>query len=369
MKKFQINRRQAVLLFVICTISSKLQALPCLIAGDIGKDLWLVLFLCAAVDMLFLYVTILINKLCPNMTVHDMIRTTYGKIVSTIIGILFLAYFICKAVIPYEAVRDVFASNLFDTLPWQIFSIFLLICVGYLAYSGMRCIGRTAELYFYLLLPSVVLLILMGLFTAPLQHILPLFENPFSKIAECGLTHSIWFGDYMIFYVLIGRIKPNETGLKYKDLLIYAGAILIYAIAYISLYSLYTVLTPTQTSLLSSISAFALINLEIGRIDWFLVLISQIASIISCATYVYCTTDCINQLTGKKRYNLCLILTIIILYITDLSLFSNIDAGTQSFRTFTSYGAIILQTAVPLLCLIAAFICKKRNKIQKVGAI
>jgi hypothetical protein len=127
------------------------------------------------------------------------------------------------------------------------------------------------------------------------------------------------------------------------------------------------VLTPTQTSLLSGISAFSILTLDVGRIDWFLVLLSQLASVISCATYVYCATDCINELTGKKNYFLCVVASVAILYAADLLLFGNIDYGLFVFKKYTRYLASIVQTIIPLICLLCAIIY--RLKCRKFGNI
>lgn len=362
MNNFQITRRQALLLFIICTISSKLQMLPCLVSADVGKSLWVVLLLGCSLDAVLFGVVIIINKIVPNMTLHDIIRQTFGKFISWIVGLLLLIYYICTAVLPYEAVRDVFSSNLFDTLPWQLYSVFLLVAVGYLAFSGLRTIGRTAELYCWVIFFCVAGLILLGAVTANYINIFPLGGSDFSAIIKSTYNHSIWFGDYMIFFVLIGRIKPGKTGLKFYDLGIYAGCILIYAFAFMTFYSLYTVLASMQSSLLSGISTFSLLTLDIGRVDWFLVLLSQIASIISCATYTYCATDCVNQLTGKKNYILCLLFTLAVLYVTDIFLFANIDIGLTILKQFTAPIGLSVQILLPILALISA-ICYKKRKI------
>lgn len=341
--------------------------LPCLVSGEVGRSLWLVLLFGCLIDAVLFILVITINMLAPNVTVHDMLRASFGKVFTGIIGALLLVYYICTAVLPYQAVREVFASNLFDTLPWQIFSIFLLVAVGYLAYSGMRTIGRTAELYFWIIIFSVVGLITLGVITTNFIHILPLGDINFGAVAKSNYTNAIWFGDYMIFFVLIGRIKTDpkrKAPINYAFVLYYLGAVAVYLLAYVTFYCLYTVLTPTQTSLLSGISSFSLTTLEVSRVDWFLVLASQAASIISCATYTYCATDCINQITGKRNYGICLFVGIIILYLTDLLLFNNADLGINYFRTYTAPFASIMQIVMPIITLFAVVIYKKRNKQQ-----
>ena len=362
MTKFQISKRQALIVFIICTISSKLQLLPCLLAGEAKNDLWLILLFGGLIDLIFLLLTISINKLCPGETIHDIIRKSLGKSVSFIIGVALFLYLILTATLPYEAIRDVFASNLFDSLAWQIFSIFLLICVGYLAYSGIKTIGRTAELYFPIIAVSVMFLIILGTIYTDFSQILPIVTNKLDKLFDVYSNHTLWFGDYMIFFVLIGRIKPDNKPLKYKDSLVYVLCILIYTVAYVAFYGLYTITAGSQSSLLSSISAFSLLSLDIGRVDWFLVLLSQIASIISCATYISCASDCIYQLTHKKNYTICVIFASLLLYFADLLFFKNIDQGILFYTKYTGLACLIIQISIPIICLVCAFVIKRKNR-------
>lgn len=362
MTRFEITRRQALFLFVICTISSKLQTLPCLISEDVGSDLWLVLLFGAIIDVLFFSIVIWLNNICPNLTVFDLLSKTIGKFLAKVVMLVLIAYFLFTALMPYEAVRNVFANNLFDTLPWQSFSIFLIFAVGYLVFCGLKTIGRSAELYLVILVSAVGILFLLGVFSANFENILPLFKYDFRQIANSYMNHSIWFGDYMIFLCLVGRIDTKKEALKFFDLLIYAGLMIFYALGYVVFYCLYGELSGSQTSLLASISAFSLIELSIGRADWFLVLICQIASVLSLSTYTYCIADSLNNIIGKKHYAVCGILTVAAIYVVDMILFSNTGASINSYLHLTGIAAMIIQLLLPILCIFCSIFYKKHAK-------
>lgn len=362
MNRFSLTRRQAVFLFVICTISSKLQTLPCLLAQETQNNLWIVLLLGMMIDIVFLTLTIVVNRICPNMTIYDLLTKVTGKVIAKIFMFVLIVYFLFTALMPYEAVRNVFANNLFDTLPWQSFAIFLIFAVGYLVFCGIKTIGRSAELYLVIIVSSVCLLFVLGLFSADYGNILPLFEVDMRQIAESYLDHSLWFGDYMIFFVLMGRIDTRKSAIKFWDILIYAGLMVFYAFGYITFYSLYTVLSGSQTSLLAAISSFSLLNLSIGRVDWFLVLLTQIASVLSLSTYIYCISDCLNNIFGQKHYAICSIVSVGVLYLTDFLLFSQTGASIHSYMHITGIVALIIQTSVPVICILCAIFAKKSAK-------
>lgn len=367
MTRFSITRRQAIFLFIICTISSKLQALPTLLAYDAGKGLWFILLFGALIDAIFLTFTIIINKICPNLTMFDLLCKTFGKFTAKIINFAVIIYFLFTAIMPYDAVRNVFANNLFDSLPWHIFSIFLIFAVGYLVFSGLKTIGRSAELYFTIIVSSVVLLILFGIFTANWKNILPILDFDIDTSLKSYVSHALWFGDYMIFYCLMGQIDTRKSQLKFQDIGLYIILILIYVVAYMAFYSLYTVLAGSQTSLLASISSFALLHLSLGRLDWFLVILSQIASVISLSTYIYCISSSINEIFGKKHYGICVFVSILIIYLIEFMLYNEHLVNPVSYMNITGIVSIIIQTSIPVICLLASFVYK-RKKTQKLEA-
>ena len=362
MTRFSITRRQALFLFVICTISSKLQTLPCLISEDVGSNLWLVLLFGGAIDAIFFALIIWTNQLCPNLTFYELLCKIIGKFFAKIVMLVLIVYFLFTALMPYEAVRNVFANNLFDTLPWQSFSIFLIFAVGYLVFCGLKTIGRSAELYLVILVTCVTLLFLLGIFTANFENILPLFDAKIGKIANSYVDHSLWFGDYMIFFCLIGRIDTSKQALKFWDVLIYLGLIAFYALGYVTFFCLYTNLAGSQTSLLSSISSFSLIELSIGRADWFLVLICQIASVLSLSSYTYCIADALNNIIGKKHYAICAIVAVAIIYVVDLFLFSHTGASINAYLHLTGVVALIVQTSLPVLYILCTGFYKSKAK-------
>ena len=366
MTRFRITRRQAIFLFIICTISSKLQTLPCLLIESSGRGLWAILIFGAIIDAIFLTLTITVNKLCPNLSMFDIIKKIFGKPVAIVVSFLLMAYFLITAFLPYEAVRNVFANNLFDSLPWTFFSIFLIFAVGYLAFNGLKTIGRSAELYFIIIVISVGILILLGTFTTNFERILPIFDFDITKIPKHYLSHALWFGDYMIFFVLMGQIDNSRSALKFKDVLIYLCCIAIYAFAYIVFYCEYTILGASQTSLLTSISSFSLLNLSIGRMDWFLVLLSQIASVLSLSTYIYCIASSANEVLDKKHYALCSIISVITIYLLHMFLYGNTGANYLSFLTYSGIICTIIEVIVPLIAFFSAIIFHHKTKKEAV---
>ena len=362
MNRFRITRRQSVFIFIICTISSKLQTLPCLLAEQTQNNLWLVLLFGALIDIVFFALTITINKLCPNLTIFEILSKVFGKVFAKIALFAITIYFLFKSMLPYEAVRHVFANSLFDSLSWQIFSIFLLFTVGYLAFSGLKTIGRSAELYFVIVMFCVAVLFFLGLSTANYHNILPIFNIDFSTIANSYLTHGMWFGDYMMFFVLMGQIDTSKSSLKFWDILIYAGLIVFYCLGYIAFYCLYTVLVSSQTSLLASISAFSLLNLSIGRLDWFFVIVCQLASIISLSTYLYCLAYLVDQIIDKKHYAVYAVLGTFVIYLYDMLILANNQISIVFYLRFTGCFGIVVQTLLPIFCIFSAIIIKNRSK-------
>ena len=303
----EITKRQALFLMVICLMANKVQRLPSLVASNVGRHGWLVFLGVGVIDVLLLLLALLFNKKCKNQTVYQICENAGGKWFSKIIYVLFGVYFLANALLPYEAVHDIFANILFDYLSWETYSLVLAFTIFFIANRRLRNVGRLGEIFFSIIAISFVSLLILGATTTNYYRVLPISDINLSEFVDTCFEYSLWFGDFLIVFAFVGRIKQDGKPLGWKSVLTYCSCVLILSFAYIVFYGLYEHLTPNQNSLISSISQFSLLNLEIGRIDWFLVLFFQMATVISSGLYLHLSADSFRQVLGLKEKSIVII--------------------------------------------------------------
>ena len=113
--------------------------------------------------------------------------------------------------------------------------------------------------------------------------------------------------------------------------------------------------------MITDISEFSLLNLEIGRLDWFLMLGVQTSTIIACAIDVYLASYNFAKVFDiKKSYKISIVIVAIV-YLLDVFVFKNITNSAVVVSMISRWFALVVQYILPLLVFIVA-ICYSRKK-------
>jgi hypothetical protein len=102
------------------------------------------------------------------------------------------------------------------------------------------------------------------------------------------------------------------------------GFVMLLFLEFGGLYGDYVVMKP---SLLSTITEQSLLDLNIGRVDWFLILFAEIGSVLSCGTCVYFSKKCMEFAFPKAKK--LIVLSIICLALYLINVFYLVDTHTR----------------------------------------
>ena len=355
-----VTKNQAMYMLLICLIGTKFQRLPSFLADVSGKSFWVVLMIYLLIDGLFLMIALKIINLGNGATLYELLEKSAGKVVAKVIFVVLGIYFFILAILPYESVHEVFADIIFDSLPWKYFAFFLLVSMGVIAVSGLKSIGRMCQMFFFVVMIGVVGLLILGASTSDFSRILPITETVVDSVFQGVYKSTLWFGNFTVLYVLMGKIKNQENnkwgGIK---LSFFASSIFV-AVSYIVFYGIYGDITPLKRNWLTKISQFALLSLDIGRPDWFLILFAELATILTAGIFVYCSAVCFKEVFQAKKINIITYLLLLGLYLnTNFLVKSKLDI----FRTLITIGPILgiaVQYVLPLVLLVFAAIYNKK---------
>lgn len=364
----ELTKRQALFLITICLVVNKVQRLPSFISAKLGRHGWLVFLMVGVVEIISLTLALFFIKKSKNRTTYQICEKAGGKIFAKGVYILLGIYFLLNSLLPYEAVHDLFANILFDFLSWETYSLVFAITIFFIANRRLRDVGRVGEIFYYAIVISFIILLSLGATTTNYQRILPLADINFVKIVDTCITYSLWFGDFLIVYAIVGRVKDGEK-LGGKLTIAYGICIIILSFSYIIFYGLYEHLSPNQNSLISSISQFSLLNLEIGRIDWFFVLFFQIGTVIASGLYLHLASESFRQVIGIKNKKYVALVLVSLIYLADIFVFKSIQEGVSVIASITKYFAVTMIAIIPIILLIAVVVANKKDlkKAKKNG--
>lgn len=353
----QINSRQCIILLIISIFALKFQGLFSLLSHNVGRDGWLFILFFLVFDLLLLLLVIRVLKLFPNKTLYDFLCESYGKVFAKIVFLCFAVYFIFKAIIPYKGINDLFGNVLFEFLPWSVFSLFLVFTVLFMVGKKLRGIGRVAELFFGVIVVGIIGCLLLSVFAPDYSRLLPILDNGLGAFVTTAVKYNMWFGDFLLLFLMMGKISSK---LEYKKVLSwYAISGIVVAVFLAIFYSLYENLAVYQYQGLASITQFALLGLDIGKIDKILVLFSFVSTVIAIALYIYFSSTCLAKIFGIKRNVWFTIFCLVVIYILDVYVSGDVSVIIKFFENYLGYFGVVVHVGFTLLFYITAEIRAK----------
>ena len=353
-----MSARQFYIILAISVITMKMQKLPPLVAGELGKDTWLFFLVYALINIIGIVLVFYILKRLDIKTVLKESKNKFFNILRFVLMLVTLLYFLVQAILVYEHIQGLFANTLFDSLSWPFFSLLLLFAVFFLAHRGVENLALNYELYTWIIVTSLVLLSIFGATQADYSAILPIETINFKMILSKLQMFSCWFGDF--FLVLYLGIKAKDIKLS-KTLFVYILSMLFVTFLVIIFIGIYDKVAPIAPGLISVISEQSLLDLSIGRLDWFLILFAEIGAILTCGLNLYFANLCLQSAFPKAKAFYLKIFNIVVLYVLDIFILVDLNAKIKFFCNFMCYVTNVV-SVLTIIMLMGIIIYNSVNK-------
>lgn len=359
-----LNKRQAIILLTFTSLATKLQRLPSLISINSKQDGWLVLLILGLFDFLLLIVALWFITKFQQYDLFEMLKQIFGNVVARICALLVAIYFFIKAVLPFEAIHDLFANNLFNQVDYHFFGIIFLVVVAFMAIKGLKNLGRQSELYLYHVIIGIVGVLILGGINTDFSNSLPMCQTDFNILIMEILKSSLWFGDFIILFLFCGHIKIENVKKLWIEMMLsyFVVLIVIVPLFYWIFYARYQVLAGYQTNAISSLTQFSLLELDLGRIDWILVLLEQIATIICASLYILISGEKFSIVFNIKRKHLIMIIIAVLLFGLDIFVFRDLNSSAFAFMNMFYVFAIVCQLGLTMVFIIGGLTFNKTKQ-------
>ena len=297
-----ISTNQSCLILCIFTIALKLSALPAIMFFYAGNDCYVTCAIALVFDFIGTLIITCIMKKNPDKTFYQLTKDSLGRVVSIIIQVLLLLYFLTKCVLVLQELHDYFIATLFEELNPIFYLIVMTLLMLFSATKNFRTVGRLIQLIFWPVLIGIVFTLIFPINDLQIIKLLPIFEQGFYPIFQ-GLSRTTFaFGDYMILLPMMGHITFHKK--THKHLLIFMsstlGFILNFFIIFVGSFGDFSI---AQTLALSELPLHNTTPATIGKLEWLtltiwtiILLINAIILIIACK-YAF---DNIFNSYGKK---------------------------------------------------------------------
>ena len=364
-----MSSKQFYILFCISVVTMKMQRLPSLISGELGKDGWLLFLGFMLVNIIGICIVFVIIKHVEPKIVLNPSKNKIFNIFRVILLLSTMLYFLVQAVLVYEHIQGLFANTLFDNLSWPIYSLFLLFAVFFLAHRGIDNIALNFELFTWIIIIPFILIAILGANQCDFTALLP-FETINAKLIFSKLkVFNCWFGDF--FLVLYLGIKARDIKLS-KTLFVYILSMFFMTFLMIEFTGIYQKFAGIEPGLITELSEHSLLDLSIGRVDWFLILLTEVGAILYCAVNLYFANLCLRSVFPSAKPMGLKIFNAIVLYVLDIFVLVDINAKIKFFcRIMSNVNLFVQAFTIASLLLIAlknSFDAKKNGGLALTNA-
>lgn len=341
-----LYKRQFAILLFILTFTYKVSRLPPIVAEAVGSSGSLLIFLYMIMEVILFLIVYRFILIDGNETLKNTV--TYK-----VIMVVLAANFLIKAVIALTGTILFSLELLFENIsPYEVI-LALMVPVTYIAYKGIRVIGRTSEACFPVI--AIVLLINFVFLKAKLvfSNNLPLLNGSFGELLTDGDKFFIWFGDLTpLIFIKLKSSRKNYVGLSM------AASFLLVMIAIIIMYAMYGAASEYISNFIVKIAGYNQFANKLGRLDWTGMIIWLIMSLLFSSTYLWAFSEAIGNIVGKKKP---IVFVGASMVMTALMLIPDYSEVVTFAMGEVRWLSIAANYILPLILLIMAVIKKRKN--------
>ncbi|MCL2862370.1 MAG: GerAB/ArcD/ProY family transporter [Firmicutes bacterium] len=360
--KKDLTTLQFVIIILLLGLGTKVFMIPLLLLKSSGRSSVFTMLIFFAIELFIIAVFLLSQKISKNKTAHEIIECTAGKVTSKIVSFIFIFYAVFKIILFVTILKNYLFTNFFDGFVWAIYLLPLIIVLACFGFRSLTSIGRMGEIFAPFILISIILVAALIAPNARLYSVLPLTESSGEALFNVR-SLPMWFGDYILLFVMMGRIKVSNKRFKTK---VIASVIIaeIVAIAFaVMIFSAFIDVAPFLDlgQKISAITQLSLMRVAGGRVDVLLFAVWMIAIIITAGLYFYGASFNTDKMLGMKKGNpFTTIALVVIIYILSVFVFMNETRLFVFLTGFMGIFALIVQIGLPIFTLICSIIHKKK---------
>jgi len=360
--KKTITAGQAGIIMFVLLFSNKILILPSLLFERAKFEGIFVPVILSLLELLLLFVFYKLKTKFPTESFGEIVKQRFGRIFNVVLFIGITFFFLCKTVLLYN-VTYVFFNNIIYTDTRHFVYIFCILpIINHLAYSGLRTIGRTIQLFFPVVLSLVLFCIVVGFFDVTSSVLL--FQGSLSDVVMTTLRYITAFGDTIFLFVVMDKIEIKKG--QWKKVFSLVGLALFLVI----LITVVFILSYTYTSFMHPFAVFDIMSYVkeyggLGRIDIFSMILIILLTYFHFALYFKGFMVSFRELMPKLEKTYSIIVFNILLVVFINFIIQNLNEAISYAERIMSYLSIISFVIVPTISMICVFRKKKRAGMKK----
>ena len=360
----KITGIQCGLILCLTTISLKFLVFPSVFSNFAGKDLYWAVFIGLMLDLSFAIIMLYVIKQNPHLTFYELISRAFGKVFAKVLMFGLFMYFFFRGVLVVKEIHNYFNETLFENIKWIMFVVPLFALTMFMMFKDFRTFGRTVQFFMPLIVLALLFTILVPASEADFTNILPVFENGFKNTLNAVLRCSFTFGDYLVLFILMGKIKYTQTTNK-KVLICLGITYLLVVLFYIVFASVFGDIGINHSLALSDLLLYTNIITETGTINWINIIVWLIILFLEIGLMFLSASKALTETFNFKNRYITTIIILGLLFAAIVSLYLNLIMALEIVTSLAyAISVIVFQVALPIFALFATTKLKGKHKVR-----
>lgn len=335
-----LGRREAISLITLVILTSVFLSLPQRLVRDGYNASWMVVLLAGILSLVGLWFILALTRRFPGLTIVEAGTEAAGPVLGTIAALGYFLFFMASLVLFLRQFTETIITALLPQTPISVITVAFLIVITYACYIGLEAISRTAGLFIFFILGSLLLIIFLLLPTLDAPYSLfPLWGSGIDKIARSGAAKTSLFGDILLIGLIAPMIRNREVRRIGYTSLVLAAAMMVF----IQLYYLLVFPVPVAAKLtfpLYTGARLVFIGRFFQRVDALFVFVWILSGLIKMSASLYAASVILARTYRLPAYRPLLFPLGILSFAFSLAIPSFPDAVTIDSAVLRSYGWI-----------------------------
>lgn len=360
----KMSYRQASIIIFYMLVAFKVLSLPSLMYQTCKNDGYLAVLIMMMVDAILVWASIKIIKQAKDKNIYDYIKEKAGSVIAKIFVIGLTLIPLIHLAIKSKGLEWFLVKNLYTKFEWFQFAIPIALITCYMIYKGARNIGRVCELFVWIIVVGVVIIIIKGFASVDLTFFLPILSKGITPIFKAIYDYLAWFGLGGELLLFCGCIDFKDE--KKSRIFFYSAiAIILVQLVLWSFYGAYGVMSSTHNFAISDISQISNANMALDELSWLIVTVWAVAQILHVSIYGYLFCRGLQLIFNIKNDTVATIILFVLLILWIFWGEHTIALEKLFLHPAVVWIVMIGQYIIPIVIWILSFIKNKKSKISK----
>lgn len=180
-----------------------------------AQNSWLAHMIGWGLGFIFVTIYIWISVLNPRLTLIEILRKHFGRVLGTIVGILYIWYFLHLSSLIVRTLSEFMITVHYEEASVTLLVIALLIPTTYAIKKGVEVFARATEISIPVLLATIILVIILSVSSFDLDNFKPFLEDGWAPVLNAGFLLSAFpFGEVVVFLMFFPFLNKKEKIFK-----------------------------------------------------------------------------------------------------------------------------------------------------------